>query len=105
MLALTTETKAILPKVYDCFLTVLDSLVKNLFENDRKVRRLLLRYVVLQLLSDAAFCLERWQSKGGGCEKLGVFDRQLEKWLWRATWDYYICTDVQGKLADILRGE
>ena len=105
MLALTTETKAILPKVYDCFLTVLDGLVKNLFDNDRKVRRLLLRYVVLQLLSDAAFCLERWQSKGGGCEKLGEFDRQLEKWLWRATWDYYICTDVQGRLADILRDE
>lgn len=103
-LALTTETAEILPKVYECFHTVLDSLVKNIFDSDLKVRRLLLRYVVIQLLSDAAFCLDRWRSKGGGHEKRGEeFDRKLEKWLWRALWDYYISTDVQGRLADMLK--
>ena len=102
-LALTRETKDVIPKVYNCFLTVLDGLVTNLFDNDLKVKRLLLRYVVIQLLSDCAFCLDRWQSKGGGYEKVDNFDRKLEKWLWRAMWDYYICTDIQGRFAEMLR--
>lgn len=69
------------------------------------VRGLLIRYTALQLLSDAAFCLEKWQIKGGGAPSYGEgnHNRGLEKWLWRALWDVYVATDVMSTYAaDIL---
>jgi len=91
---LSPATKALLPQVYETFRETLSRLVKEVFEGDAAVRDLLMRYTVLQLLSDAAFCLERWRQKGGGAERLRPQAQSLDKWLWRALWDLYIATDV-----------
>jgi len=87
-LTLTPETESALKFSQDAFCTLLDRLVDEIFAGDSQVRELLLEYVVLQLLSDAAFCLERWTQKGGGEERWRPLP--LEKWLWRALWDLYI---------------
>lgn len=94
-LRLTAQTASILPKVYESFRATLASLVRDVFEGEEEVRHLLMNYVVLQLLSDCAFCLQRWQDKGGG--QATTQDRTLEKWLWRALWDIYIASDVCNK--------
>ena len=56
-LSLTEETKEILPKVFEAFNTATDRLIKELFGGDKEVQLLLLRYVMTQLVSDAAFCI------------------------------------------------
>ena len=98
-LELTEETRERIPYLYDAFNAATDQFLDQLFGNDVRVRRLLVRYVVLQLLSDAAFCLKRWESKGGGTERYG--DRVsvcLEKWLWRSLWDVYIASHVHSRM-------
>ena len=75
---------------------ILDRFLADVFEGEAAVRKLMVRYVILQLLSDAAFCLERWEHKGGGVEHLRPL--ALEKWLWRAMWDIYIATEVVGRV-------
>lgn len=96
-LALSEDTESVMPQVDQAFQTVLDCLVQEVFNGEEAVRKLLMTYVVLQLLSDAAFCLERWSQKGGGAERLRPQARNLEKWLWRALWDLYIATVVADK--------
>jgi len=91
-LRLTQETIALLTNVHAAFRIALNRLVEELFGGERAVCELLRKYVVLQLLSDAAFCLERWEIKGGGVD-LGR-TQALEKWLWRALWDAYAASDV-----------
>ena len=56
---------------------------------------LLLRYVVTQLVSDAAFCVEKWRIKGGGDKERSEHQDYLEKWLWRALWDVYASEEIR----------
>jgi len=97
-LVLTQSTRNLLPGVYDAFGKVLDHFVTNVFDGDERIRSLLIKYVVLQLLSDSAFCLLRWEEKGGGVERFGKQAKGLHKWLWRSLWDFYIATEVYEKL-------
>ena len=99
MLDLTLETKEMMPYCYEAFNHVMDEFVDELFEGDESVRDLQVKYVVLQLLSDAAFCLARWEEKGGGKKRLRKEAQEgLEKWLWRSLWDIFIACDVHQKL-------
>jgi len=93
-LALTHETEALLPKIYSAFNITLDRFIQVLFHGEETVRHLLLKYVVLQLSSDASFCLERWTIKGGGKSRDNNHNKRIEHWLWRALWDIYIAMDV-----------
>lgn len=95
-LTLTPETVAAIPKMHETFEYALNRFIHEVFEENEDVKGVLLNYVVLQLLSDAAFCLERWESKGGGEKKYYTCGRgeQLHKWLWRCLWDLYIANDV-----------
>lgn len=93
-LALTDETKDLLEEAYDAFEVALDGVITNLFDGDQALRWLLLQYVTLQLLSDAAFCIQRWEVKGGGRPRHGNHNTGLEKWLWRAVWDCYVAYDI-----------
>ena len=100
-LSTTLETKEKIPYLLDAFNTTVDYIIKNVFYDDVNVRKLMLRYVVMQLLSDASFCLQRWESKGGGAERFGARSKDpLEKWLWRTLWDCYIASFVQSMLID-----
>lgn len=93
-LALTQETTDLLPKAYDAFCISLDRIIEELFDGDQSLRWLLLQYVTLQLLSDASFCLQRWQLKGGGHPRDDNQNEDLEQWLWRALWDTYVAFDI-----------
>ena len=97
-LRLTSGTEEILVKVYEAFDFVLGMLDDEIFDGEQAVRDLTVRYVVLQLLSDASFCLDRWKSKGGGSDREGNHHQHLEKWLWRSLWDLYIASDVVDRL-------
>ena len=69
--------------------------MQKIFHGNESVRQLLIKYVVLQLLSDAAFCLRRWEAKGGGAKRYGErLKYQMEKWLWRSIWDQYMACYV-----------
>lgn len=98
VLNLTAQTKIILPKAREAFISTLDRFVNELFDGEQRVRELLMKYVVLQLLSDCSFCLERWEIKGGGSKRAG-----LEMWLWRALWDLYTASDVANR--DMMAGK
>lgn len=93
-LALTKETLDLLPKAYDAFEECLDRAVEELLDNDRHIRWLLLEYITMQLLSDASFCLQKWEVKGGGKTRDGNHQMNQEKWLWRALWDIYVAFDI-----------
>lgn len=97
-LSLTPETRKMLDYCYSSFEKTIEHFMKIIFRNDNRVKRLLLTYVVLQLLSDASFCLQRWESKGGGTKRYGESLKQpLEKWLWRSIWDLFISSCVYTK--------
>ena len=97
-LALTGETKQLLPKAYNALEVCLDRIIEQVFDGDDGIRWLLLQYITLQLMSDAGFCLTRWQVKGGGRERnLNHNKSGLEKWLWRALWDIYVAYDINTK--------
>eukprot|EP00970_Alexandrium_tamarense_P003780 scaffold610_cov175-Alexandrium_tamarense.AAC.2 len=83
-LRLTEQTKELLPKIMEAFNITMDRLIKELFGGDEDVRLLMLRYVAIQLISDAAFCIEKWRTKGGGDELRSEHQDHLQKWLWRA---------------------
>mmetsp|Transcript_136694 Transcript_136694/g.241073 ORF Transcript_136694/g.241073 Transcript_136694/m.241073 type:complete len:634 (+) Transcript_136694:3-1904(+) len=89
ILHLTAQTMTALQSARESFTQTLDRLISEVFHGEEAVRQLLMKYVILQLLSDCAFCLERWETKGGGSGRTG-----LEKWLWRALWDFYISADL-----------
>jgi hypothetical protein len=93
-LALTKETTELLPKAYDAFETCLDRIIEELLDGDGDLRWLLIQYVTLQLLSDTAFCLQRWEMKGGGRTRDHNHNKGIEKWLWRALWDVYVAFDI-----------
>jgi hypothetical protein len=98
-LLLTEETKQKIPYLHQVFQQTMDHFIDRIFEGDERVRKLLIKYVILQLLSDAAFCLRRWEAKGGGTQRYGEkLEEPLEKWLWRALWDIYIASNVHEKL-------
>lgn len=97
-LHLTKDTADIVPKIYEAFEYTVDRMIQELFDGEEAVRDLLIRYVVLQILSDCAFCVDRWTSKGGGCKSVGNHHHNLENWLWRAIWDFWIASDVAAKL-------
>lgn len=61
---LTSATRERIPYMYEAFNTMLDRFITDVFEGDERVRCLLVKYVVLQLISDAAFCMQRWEEKG-----------------------------------------
>jgi hypothetical protein len=98
-LALTPDTEAAIPYVCKAFNHTVDCFISELFEGDTKVKTLLLRYVVLQILSDASFCLQRWEQKGGGKERFRKRAECLSKWLWRTLWDLYIASFVLEQIA------
>jgi len=77
------------------FNVTVDRIVAELFDGADGVRILLLRYVVTQLVSDAAFCIEKWRLKGGGDELRSDHQDNLEKWLWRALWDVYVSEELR----------
>lgn len=100
-LTLTDETKSKIPYIYEAYKTASERFIKEIFDGDQRVRPLLVKYVVLQLISDASFCLEKWEIKGGGTERYG--DRvyvSIAKWLWRSLWDLYIASHVYATLLD-----
>ena len=98
-LSLTLETKEKIPYLVNVFNTTVDHIIKTVFYDDVSVRQLMLKYVVMQLLSDASFCLQRWEAKGGGAERFGERSKEpLEKWLWRTLWDCYIASFVQSMM-------
>ena len=98
-LDLTKETREMIPYIYDAFTFTMGHFIDELFEGDDSVRELLVKYVALQLLSDAAFCLERWEQKGGGKKRFGARAcESLDKWLWRSLWDLFIASHVYQKL-------
>jgi len=47
------------------------------------------------LISDAAFFIEKWRTKGGGDETRSDHQYYLEKWLWRALWDVYASEEIR----------
>lgn len=96
MLELTGETKKLLPMAHEAYNIALDRLVNEIFDGEEAVRDVMVKYSVLQILSDAAFCLRKWQIKGGGAPTYGDenHNKGLEKWLWRAIWDIWVATDV-----------
>lgn len=95
LLELTEKTKELIPYLHKAFSYTLDYFIKHLFYSDEKVRSLLAKYVILQLLSDSSFCISRWEEKGGGTERYGdQLKKPLEKWLWRSLWDQYIACYV-----------
>ncbi|EED88668.1 predicted protein [Thalassiosira pseudonana CCMP1335] len=94
-LRLTEQTKELLPKVMEAFNITMDRLIKELFGGDEDVRLLMLRYVAIQLISDAAFCIEKWRTKGGGDELRSEHQDHLQKWLWRALWDVYVSEELR----------
>jgi hypothetical protein len=98
-LVVNQETREKIPYLHHVFNATLDHFLLQFFQNDETVRTLILKYVVLQLLSDASFCLQRWEAKGGGAKRYGERSKDcLEKWLWRSLWDCYIATYVYSKL-------
>jgi len=96
-LTLTVETRHLLSQAYDAFEVSLDRIIDEIFDGDHHLRWLLLQYVTLQLLSDAAFCLQRWNMKGGGRQRVNNHNEGLERWLWRALWDMFIAFDINTK--------
>mmetsp|Transcript_22559 Transcript_22559/g.45099 ORF Transcript_22559/g.45099 Transcript_22559/m.45099 type:complete len:974 (-) Transcript_22559:259-3180(-) len=94
-LRLTEKTKELLPKVISSFNITVDRLINELFDGYEKVRVLLVRYVVTQLISDSAFCIEKWRTKGGGDELRSEHQYYLEKWLWRALWDIFVSEELR----------
>ncbi len=52
-LRLTEKTKGLLPKVISSFNITVDRLINELFDGKHRVRELLVRYVITQLISDA----------------------------------------------------
>ena len=93
-LSLTDRTKSLIPYVHKAFAYVMDHMITEVFDGDERVQELLLTYTVYQLVSDASFCLEKWETKGGGHERVNDRNMNLSKWLWRSIWDLYIATDV-----------
>ena len=91
----TEATKKLFPQIVHSFNITVDRLIKELFGGEEEVRTLLLRYVVTQLISDAAFCIEKWKTKGGGDESRSDHQKNLEKWLWRALWDVYASEELR----------
>ena len=81
----TEATKKLFPQILHSFNITVDRLIKELFGGEEEVRTLLLRYVVTQLISDAAFCIEKWKTKGGEDESRSDHQKNLEKWLWRSS--------------------
>mmetsp|Transcript_7557 Transcript_7557/g.16245 ORF Transcript_7557/g.16245 Transcript_7557/m.16245 type:complete len:959 (-) Transcript_7557:151-3027(-) len=94
-LRLTEKTKELLPKVISSFNITVNRLINELFDGKHRVRELLVRYVITQLISDAAFCIEKWRTKGGGDESRSDHQYYLEKWLWRALWDIYASEELR----------
>ena len=94
MLELTERTKELLPIAHEAYTLTLDRLVDEIFEGEEAVRGLMIKYTILQLLSDASFCVQKWQIKGGGSRSYDNHHSGLEKWLWRALWDIFVATDV-----------
>ena len=95
MLKVTRETESKIAVAYESYQYALDHFVKDLFHQNPKAGALMARYTVLQLVSDAGLCLQRWQSKGGGIARFGYTAKQdLSKWLWRSVWDLYIASEV-----------
>jgi len=91
----TEATKKLFPQIVHSFNITVDRLIKELFGGEEEVRTLLVRYVVTQLISDAAFCIEKWKTKGGGDESRSDHQKHLEKWLWRALWDVYASEELR----------
>lgn len=98
-LSLTQETEEKIPYLYTVFGRTFDNLMEHIFNDDDRVRELLIKYIVLQLLSDASFCLQRWEAKGGGTQRYGErLNYAMEAWLWRSLWDQYIASHVYAHL-------
>ena len=72
----------------------MDRIIDEVFDGDNSLRWLLIQYVTLQLMSDTAFCLGKWQVKGGGRSRSANHNKDITKWLWRALWDVYVAYDI-----------
>jgi len=96
-LLLTERTSRLLADAEDAFKKSLHHLMVEVFKGEEVVCTLLMKYAVLQLVSDAAFCLDKWEIKGGGVERQGGRAQALEKWLWRTLWDLYVAGYVVSK--------
>lgn len=98
--ALTKESQDALPYIHSVYQNVVNHFTTKVFNGEERIKKLLASYVMLQLVSDAAFCIERWVEKGGGEEKQGtpqVQHKFMDKWLWRSMWDLYVAFEVREK--------
>lgn len=96
-LAITKETTELLADAYDAYEVCMNRIIDEIFDGDQGLRWLLTQYVTAQLLSDAAFCLQRWKMKGGSRSREQNHNIGIERWLWRALWDTYVAFDINTK--------
>jgi len=95
--ALTPSTVSLLKYIDGTFTTVLKRLINELFQGNDAVQPILIQYIILQLVSDASFCLKRFRKKGGGDVRLSESSKHLEKWLWRCLWDMFVASHVYAR--------
>jgi len=91
---LTKDTKSLLNFACDAFEITLNEIISRIFDGEDAVRWLLHKYMTLQLLSDASFCIQKWTIKGGGRSRQDNHQKRIEKWLWRALWDLYVASFI-----------
>jgi hypothetical protein len=96
-LGITKETTELLADAYDAYEVCMNRIIDEIFDGDQGLRWLLTQYVTAQLLSDAAFCLQRWKMKGGSQSREQNHNTGIERWLWRALWDSYVAFDINTK--------
>ena len=100
---MTAETEGLLACLDETIAHVVEQVTADVFGHSDSVLSVVIRYVVLQLLSDASFCLNRWQKKGGGAYRKRELSKRLHKWLWRALWDFYVSSHVCTVFEEILK--
>ena len=96
-LGITKETTELLADAYDAYEVCMNRIIDEIFDGDQGLRWLLTQYVTAKLLSDAAFCLQRWKMKGGSQSREQNHNTGIERWLWRALWDSYVAFDINTK--------
>eukprot|EP00929_Paragymnodinium_shiwhaense_P069709 TRINITY_DN35170_c0_g1_i1.p1 TRINITY_DN35170_c0_g1~~TRINITY_DN35170_c0_g1_i1.p1 ORF type:complete len:773 (-),score=203.65 TRINITY_DN35170_c0_g1_i1:187-2421(-) len=111
-LQLTHESKQLTDLMGRAFKEALMFFQKEVFDNDAKVCALLVKYTVVEILSDASYVLTKWRELRksdknpnsrknklanlvkASLEETGVMHAQ---WLWRSLWDFYIAGDIMNR--------
>eukprot|EP00929_Paragymnodinium_shiwhaense_P009663 TRINITY_DN113916_c0_g1_i1.p1 TRINITY_DN113916_c0_g1~~TRINITY_DN113916_c0_g1_i1.p1 ORF type:complete len:723 (+),score=210.83 TRINITY_DN113916_c0_g1_i1:51-2219(+) len=104
-LNLTAKGELALMRANASFSQALSTFTKDVFGDESAVCELMVRYVILDILSDASFVLARWKQKKTGTDgslspcklggKLAKTDKECNaQWLWRALFNYYVASSV-----------